>query len=631
MLAKRWVAAALAVGVVLVLMVVSDAWISREPSETAAARSQDAPRTAAHEEAGRDLPQPSARTAVDATEDAAEVVPEARAIPAKLGRLHGIVRGLRPMHAGSTKVVCETYHGREFVRASAPMGMDGSFEIAGLDTSTVYILRAAYGERERDLARSVAIEFRADERERFVELDIGDNLTTLVVRVRDEAGRPIDGASVNATGASIADGMPRHLARWMVLESTDAAGAAVFPSISPLPWTVEVRHRDHTSAAAQAVVRQGETTRVDVALRTGVELRGRLLTANGEPARNERLEFSFADDVSGALVSMRAEIDEQGCFLLRHAPAAELTPRVDRYRDPVVRTFLAFGSNVLAPVRAGAGEVDLVLPEPCKLVGRCVSANAAPELKVSASTEEDSSELTVTLGPQGEFSVPFEPRRGRLLLHLQPSDRSASPREGAGVVVDTQFPAPGGILDLGAIEFSREPVLSGVVRNAAGEAVPLALVRLEFDGPAELSAREATADIEGRFEFEAAPSMPGVLRIRDATNGQAELQLENAAKAARAGEVSLVLHPSARLKGRVAWNRVARRRPPQIVLVRGNSFGYRREHARVVASDTGEFELTAWPAEYELWLQWIGDETWVRGPRVTLELGRVTPLEWTVD
>ncbi len=629
MLARRWIAAALAVGVVLVLMVVSDAWISREPSETAAARSQDAPRTGAHREAARELLQPSARRAVDATEGAVEVVPQARAVDAQLGRIHGIVRGLRPWHVGTTEVVCETYHGRESVRVSGPVGTDGSFEIDGLDTSAAYLLRAQYS--EHDLARSVAIEFRAGERERFVELGVGDNLSTLVVRVRDEAGRPIDGASVNATAASIADGVPRHLARWMVLESTDAAGAAVFPSISPLPWTVEVRHRDHTSAAAQAVVRQGETTRVDVALRTGVELRGRLLTANGEPARNERLEFSFADDVSGALVSMRAEIDEHGCFLLRHAPAVELTPRVNRYRDPVVRTFLAFGSNVLAPVRAGAGEVDLVLPELCTLVGRCVSASAAPELKVSASTEEDSSELTVTLGPHGEFSVPFEPRRGRLLLHLQPSDRSASPREGAGVVVERHFPAPGGVLDLGAIEFSREPVLSGVVRNAAGEAVPLALVRLEFDGPAELSAREAKADLEGRFEFEAAPSMPGVLRIRDATKGQAELQLENAAKAARAGEVSLVLHPPARLQGRVVWNRVARRRPPQIVLVRGNSFGYRRELARVVASDTGEFELSEWPGSYELWLQWLGDETWIEGPRVTLEFGRITPLEWTVD
>ncbi len=631
MLAKRWIAAALAVGVVLVLMLVSDAWIPREQSETAAARSQDAPRTAAHQEAARELLQPSARTAVDATEGAAEVVPEARAIPAKLGRLHGIVRGLPPWHVGTTKVVCETYRGREFVRASGPVGTDGSFEIAGLDTSTAYLLRAQYGEQQRELARSAAIEFHAGERERFVELSVGDNLSTLLVHVRDEAGRPIDGARVTATAAKLTEGLPRHLARWMVSESTDTSGAAVLPSISPLPWTVEVRHRDHTSAAAQAVVRQGETTRVDVALRTGVELRGRLLTANGAPVGNERLEFMFTDEISGALVSMRAEVDEHGRFLLRHAPAAELTPHVDHYRDPAVRTFLAFGSTVLAPVRAGAGELDLVLPELCTLVGRCVSANAAPELKVSASTEEGSSELTVTLGPRGEFSVPFEPRRGRLLLHLQPSDSSASPREGAGVVVETHFPAPGDVLDLGAIEFSREPVLSGVVRNAACEAVPLALVRLEFDGPAELSAREARADLEGRFELEAAPSTPGVLRIRDATKGQVELQLENAAAAARAGEVSLVLHPPARLKGRVVWNREARRRPPLIALVRGNSFGDRREHARVIASESGEFELTAWPAEYELWLQWLGDESWVEGPRVTLEFGCVTPLEWTVD
>jgi hypothetical protein len=208
---------------------------------------------------------------------------------------------------------------------------------------------------------------------------------------------------------------------------------------------------------------------------------------------------------------------------------------------------------------------------------------------------------------------------------------SSPPASVNELVVDTLFPAPGSVLDLGELEFGLGPRLRGVLRDSEGEAAAEAELRLEFDDPNGPGDRTATCDEHGRFEFASAPQLPGVLRARYDHRGQAELRLENVAAAARSGEVSLTLLPPATVRGQLRWNRAVRRGVPQIAVVARDAFGQRRLEQSTAARESGEFELTAWPGSYEVWLQWLGDETWIEGPRVTLEFGRVSNVEWTVD
>lgn len=635
MLAKRWIAATTVLGVALVVWM----WLPRATSGSAAAvrggSSHEVPSAATEltldEEDARAPVEFESRRDATRADDEWESEFANPGKPARLGKLVGVVLGLTPSPEPPV-VMCESFHaGRHLVREAA-VGPEGDFEIANLDTAALFLLSVKLGKHGRELARCAGIEFGAGEFEKRVELIVGAHPTRLIVRVRDEAGAPVARATVRIEAIEFDDGAPRCLSQWVTAEATDAAGEVVFAPIAPAKWNVEVRSWAHTSVTAQARVREGQASELEVVLGEGLQLSGRLITTSGAPAGREHLAFTYQGGATGVTTWLTASVDEAGRFVLRHAPDAELTPQIERSlgrNSPLPR--LVFGWNALPPVRPGRGEIDLVAPELCTLVGRCVGEPAPAELYVGVRFEEKFAQATVRVESDGRFAVPLEPRAGRVRFELRPHGDGEWPRDHAGCVVERVFPPPGGVLDLGDVEFASEPVLAGVIRSASGASTANLRVQLEFDPPHSLAHREAWCDSQGRFEFKAAPNLPGALRVRYEPAGQAELRLENVAAAARAGEVSLRLHPPARVAGRVAWNHTARRGPPQIALIGRREDGRRSEVLRVVASDSGDFELTAWPAEYELWLQWLGDERWIAGPRVTLEFGRVTPLEWTVE
>lgn len=634
MLAKRWIGAALSLAVVLVVAW----WVARESPASEAAQRSSASSAASPESPALDAAQVGARAVVEpaARRDAKQAggAREAQTSPPRarvpFTTLRGVVRGIAPRIHGSAVVVCECdYGGQRFTRSSE-ISSDGAFEIESLPTSGLYLLRARLGEHGAELARSGRIEFDASERERYVELTVGSHPTRLVVRIRDEAGAPVTGARVRLDADDEHGAAPGCLVDSVHVARSDDAGEIVLAPIDPTSWLIGVEHEEHAPATARCHARAGETTLVEVVSRRGLGLRGRLLTTRGDPASGESLAFTFADPQSGALTWLLADVDDHGRFVLRNAPDAELTPQVERYKDRNTPR-LTFGWNALAPVRPGRGDVDLVVPELCRLIGRCVSRSRPPELYVSARVDDEYAQLRVRLGPSGEFAIPLEPRSGRLCLSIEPYNSAAESHSRGGVVLTTNFPAAGSVLDLGAVDFAIEPVLKGIVRSSDGAAARGMRVELLFDGPHWAPPRQARSDIDGQFHFQTAPDLPGVLRVRHGHEEQAELRLDNVAAAARAGELVLVLQPAARVVGRLHWNRAAHRGLPQIALIGRHEDGHRVVEERVVASESGEFELTAWPGSYELWLQWLGDDTWIEGPRVTLEFGRVTPLEWTVD
>ncbi len=634
MLAKRWIAATAVLGVALVVWLCLPRATSGSGAAVRGGPSREVPSATPElrldEEGARAPVESEWRDAATSTDDEYESEFANPGKPAPLGKLVGVVLGLAPSPEPAV-VLCESFHaGRHLVREAA-VGPEGDFEIANVDTTDLFLLRVKLGKHGRELARSGEIEFGAGELEKRVELIVGAHPTRLVVRVRDEAGAPVARATVRIEAIEFDDSAPRCLSEWVTAEATDPAGEVVFAPIAPAKWNVEVRSWEHTNVTAQADVREGQASELEVVLRAGLELRGRLITTSGAPAARERVAFTYPDSSSGVATWLLASVDDAGRFVVRHAPDAELTPQIERSlgRNSKLPR-LTFGWKALPPVRPGRGEVDLIAPELCTLVGRCVGEPRPAELHVSVRFRAEFAQATVTLDSDGRFAVPLEPRTGRVRFELRPQG-GEWPRDHAGCVVEAVFPPPGGVLDLGDVAFGSEPVLAGVIRSESGASTANLRVQLEFDPPHSLARREAWCDSQGRFEFKAAPNLPGALRIRYEPAGQAELRLENVAASARAGEVSLLLHPPARVAGRVAWNLAAHRGPPQIALIDPREDGRRSEVLRVVVRDSGDFELTAWPGSYELWLQWLGDDTWIEGPRVTLEFGRVTPLEWTVD
>lgn len=314
---------------------------------------------------------------------------------------------------------------------------------------------------------------------------------TLVGGVRDADGAPVAGASITV-------GEWRDLGRRRGRSGAD--GSFRLEGLAAGEWRVEVRSEEGTRHTETMRAAPGETVRCDVVLRRGVDLRGRVLDAEGKP-------------VARAMVEARHQgwwrhenTDAEGRFVLRDCePDAAI--RIGVRRKSV------FDELTVRDVVPGAEELVLRLPEEAwiRIRGRIVGPDGEPVANVhvspfkkdgsgSPAESNDAATGAFDLGPYppGEYAL-------RLLADGFPPVR-----------FEPRAVGPGEVWDVGTVELQHGGFLSVSVVDPAGQPVPLLSLSVH-DADGRYCRGIELRDGGGR----AGPFAPGEYSVQVAVRGKA--------------------------------------------------------------------------------------------------------------
>ena len=178
---------------------------------------------------------------------------------------------------------------------------DGSFVLEGVPTGAVRVIAGAEDFQDPEPLR---LELAAGERREGIRIELARG-GALAGRVTGPDGQPIADATVQAAPGQRA--MPGHQAR------TDAEGRYRIGGLPPGLVQVRAEHPDFVGPAREATIGAGET-RLDLELRRGLEISGRVVDEAGAPVAGAEVMLT-SDTWSGYRPPTRTGDD--GAFRLR--------------------------------------------------------------------------------------------------------------------------------------------------------------------------------------------------------------------------------------------------------------------------------------------------------------------------
>lgn len=381
-------------------------------------------------------------------------------------RLEGRVVTADDAGVAAATVVIDTHPSR-----SVATEADGTFAFDGL-LSRRYVLEATTPDGSagpttvmlRDTTEPVILHLRAGAR--------------LEVTVTDTAGAAIGGASVALHGLSVRSAV------------ADARGAVVFEHLTPWRYVV--------AASAPAFAPEDRTVFVDgptpvalrIALRRGSAVTGRVVTPDGEPARDATVDYEAASELTLGRPELHAVVtDASGRFRFAALPAGS-------FRFRARHAAFAPGSSAIVRLdgKTERDGIDIRLAPGATLhvrvetpAGAAVTGAAVRASSARASLLPVPARQAITDG-RGELTLAALPRDQLQLIAVH--DAGAS---------DTQ------IVDLRTPPFERRLTLvlvhtasiAGVVVDAAGQPVEGAQVTARAKGAIELPIDGAAARLRG--------------------------------------------------------------------------------------------------------------------------------------
>ncbi|MBI5363993.1 MAG: carboxypeptidase regulatory-like domain-containing protein [Planctomycetes bacterium] len=197
----------------------------------------------------------------------------------------------------------------------ARSGPDGAFELAGLSAGK-HVLRAWAPGHGAEWSAPMLLEAGAEAPELRFRLARGGAVEG---RLADDAQRPRAGARVLVSRIDF--GAPRRVISY-ALRRTDAEGRFAFAHLaSGLYALLTFQDAEPGPSMQQVVVRAGETVRIDLpGGERGATLRGRLLRADGTPARSVDVSIQHAGS-RGRSDYRNERTDDEGRFVFRGLPA----------------------------------------------------------------------------------------------------------------------------------------------------------------------------------------------------------------------------------------------------------------------------------------------------------------------
>lgn len=285
---------------------------------------------------------------------------------------------------------------------------------------------------------------------------------TLDITVRDADGRVVPGASLSTgTPTEMGDRFaPAYDGRERMSLRTDEQGRVRLEGLIPGDYPVGAWHALHGHAYAKASGKAGDTVSIELAFR-GHEIRGRVVTAKGEPAAGAHV-VAFGQNHSET-----AFADGLGRFRLPGLPAGSLR----------VQARGAGGASAPVEVEAGTQGVELRL--------------AAQTLRGTVRGAEK--------GLLGNFSVRFQLKAPRINMGVEVEGGDGRFEE----------PVPPGTYDLTARAPGHRPkVVRGVVVTAGSDPPPMEFV-LEPAATLRGTARGRDGRVLRYVFVSTAPTKPG--------------------------------------------------------------------------------------------------------------------------
>ena len=331
-----------------------------------------------------------------------------------------------------------------------PVAADGVFRVDGLPRRTPLLLVA----RSPGLPAARFASLRVPD---AGALDLGDlplgPAEAVTIRVRDDRDDPCPSATVTLHRVVEDRGLLPDTWGWRAAAfsapppaepefrgAPDAKGALAFPAVPPGEWLVLAAAPGFTTARERILVAEGYRREpVDLRMRRGLVLEGRVLQADGTPAAGIRVRgctTDWGEEARRTTTAVDAVSGGNGEFRLEGVPRYGLQMRAETSPG----AWCALGTVIL-PV---TGPVELRLPPRTALEGRVLdgaTGEPLPGARVVASREEyddppsrDSFETTALADAAGAFRLEGVPARGTFLLRVSREGfltRSAMVSEGA--------------------------------------------------------------------------------------------------------------------------------------------------------------------------------------------------------
>lgn len=366
------------------------------------------------------------------------------------------------------------------------VGADGLFRASGLPRAAPLLLVA----RSPGLPAARVPSLRLPGQGAF---DLGDlplgPAEAVAIRVRDDRNGPCTTAAVTLHRVVEDRGLPPDSSGWRAAAfsapppaeaefrgTPDGEGAVRFPAVPPGEWLLLASAPGFTTGRARVTVAEG-TRRgpVEIPLRRGLVLEGRVLRADGSPAAGIRVRGHGKDWTSSVTIVTRTVEDalsgDEGGFRLEGIPRGDL----DLWAETSPGAWWGLGT-VRMPV---TGPVERRLPPLVSLEGRILdgaTGEPLPGATVVAKREHDlyapslaPFETTCTAGAGGAFRLEGVPARGPLSVEVAREGfltRRWRVEEGDGA----SRPAQG-------VRLARGATLRGRVLRRDGSPVAGALVR----------------------------------------------------------------------------------------------------------------------------------------------------------
>lgn len=394
---------------------------------------------------------------------------------------------------------------------------------------------------------------------------------------------------------------------------TDEHGIARFEDLAPGPAHVHLLRGGESSV----VLARGQTTPLELALRAGVTVAGRVLDEHGEPVPGAEVWLSERYYTNRGHGVARAGAD--GTFELRAVgPDHWLGARAPGH-EPSGLVALAGGGGdrrelTLVLERRGARVRGRVLDELGQPLARAqvLLGREQPERRRAADGSEapGAPPQTTRTDAGGAFELPCTPLG---LQPLQVRARGRAPYLGELEVLDD---------DRNAVEITLlpSPRLVGRVRGPDGR--PLAGVDLRAGEPGTFASRTTVSQLDGRFELSGLGLARQTIVAQHASHGEARLEVQLAAGETRTWDVELRAAP--RIHGRLVDARGNPLRDLVVVALRETDRTWRSRSNRTDASggfSIGDLEECA----HLVWVQPALESGWRGFP--LLERRDVWPAE----